>query len=90
MSQPRRAPRYVFDRWCPLGQHLRPLTAFRGIDTPAGLRLARDCRWCEGRRAQVLKARALPMTGVDIDAVHFKRGAVAPGLLARRKADGQG
>lgn len=81
----RRAPRYIFDRWCSRGQHHRPLEAFRQFDTPGGMRLARDCKLCEEKAARGRELARLPFDGVDIDAIHFKLGAVSP-ALTRRKA----
>lgn len=81
-------------RWCPRGQHAKPETEFR--TTTTGGRLARDCITCEKLAAEAIRERvrkgAAAKEGagsfrtdrVDIDAIHFTRGAVAPHL--RRKA----
>lgn len=66
-------------RWCPTGNHFRPLGAFR---VAAGKR-ARDCARCEAKRAAHARRQAaeLPATfeGVDIDRIHYKLGAIARG-----------
>lgn len=66
------------ERYCPTGNHFRPLRAFR----VRGGKLARDCTGCEAaRRVDQAKRQAagLPPTfdGVDIDRIHYKLGAVA-------------
>lgn len=71
-------------RWCPRGQHSKPTTAFR--TATAGGKMARDCIACEQAQTEALRARraaagepvSTRMDGVDIDAIHFKRGAGAP------------
>lgn len=63
------------DRWCPTGQHWKPIDRFR--TSPNG-RPARDCNDCEAARRT--RTHAQPdgprMDGVDIDAIHYKLGAV--------------
>lgn len=54
-------------RFCPSGQHYRPLDAF---SLKANGRPHRDCKRCrEAARAHRPKDK---FPGVDIDAIHFK------------------
>lgn len=80
------------DRWCPNGQHWSPLTNFRELrryNSISGVRKrARDCMECERNARIRANARAPvpkmePMRGVDIDAIHFKLGAVKSGVRPR-------
>jgi len=60
------------ERWCPTGSHWLPELSF--AQQPNG-KLHRDCKRCEAARANrlaVMRAERLPMTGVDIDAIHCK------------------
>jgi hypothetical protein len=64
------------ERWCPTGSHWLPEASFTTL--PGG-KLSRDCKRCEARRREVAeqrkhqeRAESLPMTGVDIDAIHLK------------------
>lgn len=58
-------------RYCSSGNHMQPLTRFRriGTGTDGRTRYARFCIACEGKRLP-------PMSGVDIDRIHYVRGAV--------------
>jgi hypothetical protein len=71
------------DRHCADGNHWAPIEAFGRI----GNRYARDCRACLGRRSEAAKKiiwmRTTRFDGVDIDAIHFKLGAVKPGVKPR-------
>ena len=84
------------ERWCPSGQHWRKRADFRSM--PKG-KTARDCTDCELKareRSHInrLMDEAAQLTGkahlrispdgVDIDAIHFKRGLVAPHLRRAR------
>ena len=74
------------ERWCAMGNHFRPKTAFPLIRG----KLARDCAKCIEDRAHRRFRQIQPPppagldAGVDIDAIHFKRGLVAPHLRRAR------
>lgn len=71
------------ERFCPSGQHYRPERHFR-VSTNG--RRARDCMDCErARRAALIaeaarkdraKREAEQYPGVDIDRIHYQRGAI--------------
>lgn len=63
------------DRWCPSGQHWQPPERFRHLSWG---RTARDCRACEKAAIERPHAKPAPvcMDGVDIDRIHYLRGAV--------------
>jgi hypothetical protein len=65
------------ERWCPTGNHFRPLGAFC---LKAG-KLARDCARCEAERAGHARRQAVEppgiFDGVDIDRIHYKLSAIA-------------
>ena len=67
------------DRYCPRGNHLRPRSEFSA--NAKGV-LSRDCQACL-RKLQTRTLNALPQKpqgsfpGVDIDQIHYSRGAVA-------------
>lgn len=72
----------------PEGAALGAARELPGVATPQQHQRARDCKACEkaakiraSARAPVLKVG--PMQGVDIDAIHFKLGAVKPGVRPR-------
>jgi len=59
------------ERFCPSGQHYRPLDAF---NLKANGSPARDCKRCqETARAHRPKDK---FPGVDIDAIHYTLGAI--------------
>lgn len=69
-------------RFCPYGQHWLPPDRFRVSDGG----MARDCKACEATRRRMnlhpelrRNAEAARFPGVDIDAIHFKLGAVRKG-----------
>lgn len=75
------------ERWCPTGSHWLPETSFRQLQ---GGKLARDCRRCEEKRVNALRAKAaaaLPMNGVDIDRIHYKLRKVRPMTDQRNEYD---
>lgn len=77
----------MIDRFCPTCSRFRRERMFRVISGHAGgfgsnLKLARDCVECEDARIRRSKGQAIAgrpqsdVSGVDIDAIHYKRGAV--------------
>ena len=68
------------NRWCRGGQHFRDDIEFRTVD--ANGRLSPICMLCEGKRKppdlRFMTVGELPARtdGVDIDAIHYARGAV--------------
>lgn len=67
-------------RYCPVGNHTLGGAMFR---TLANGKLNRECRNCEAIKQQRKRVQAIknvPFDGVDIDAIHFKLGAVRLGV----------
>lgn len=72
------------DRWCPTGNHFRKRVYFN-VGTNG--KIARDCADCESARKLGRKTAVggriirQELDGVDIDAIHFKLGAIRPGYM---------
>lgn len=79
-------------KWCYGGQHMAPLTSFRQVNGKP----FRDCQTCEARKREPWSSpvNSIPVerpkvrrkypdfSGVDIDAIHYKLGAVRKKVAA--------